>query len=451
MKIPSSLMQAKCIFIPNLIKKEQFLWHDNGLSKQRKPREIKTMKNFIRYTLLLFPIFFFAQTPKTVTPVIPDQGAVASGNYRNILVEAGYSQAEVTAKIDKAWNQLFYGDSKNQRLYYTTRNGAYIKDVNPQNNDVRSEGMSYGMMIAVQLNKKKEFDLLWQWAKTYMQHQSGPRKNYFAWQCNDKGKKLDKNSASDGEIYFATSLYFAAARWGTGPGIFNYRAEADAILEAMLSKDSGTDGITNMFNKENKQVVFVPYKEAADYTDPSYHLPAFFEIWGKVAAKNNDFWKEAANVSRDFFIKTANKSTGLMPDYAEFNGKPKAINGHDDFRFDAFRCIMNMAMDYAWFKGSENEKKLVEKQHKFFQKQGINSYVGLYTIKGKPIGNFRATGLIATNAVGALATDKPIAWKFVNQFMNTSIPSGQYRYYDGMLYMLSLLHLAGEFKAYIPE
>ncbi len=409
------------------------------------------MKQLLLLIVLLGTTVFYAQLPKTKAPILPDQGAFASGNYRNILVEAGYTQEEVDIKVKKAWDQLFYGSDTNQRVYYPTTNGAYIKDVNPDNNDVRSEGMSYGMMIAVQLNKKKEFDLLWQWSKTNMQHQSGPRQGYFAWSCDTDGNKLDKNSAPDGEIYFATALYFAEARWGARTGIFDYKKEADAILEAMLSKDDGNGGITNIFNKDNKQVVFVPLKGADNYTDPSYHLPAFYEIWARVASKNNEFWTEAAAASRAFFVKTADKKTGLMPDYAEFNGKPKDVSGHADFRYDAFRCIMNMAVDYSWFQGSEDERKLVEKQHKFFKKQDINSYKSLYTIKGKPLNSFRSSGLIATNAVGALATDKPVAWEFVKEFMNVSIPTGKYRYYDGMLYMLSLLHLSGEFKAYIPE
>ena len=38
--------------------------------------------------------------------------------------------------------------------------------------DVRSEGMSYGMMIAVQMNLQPQFDRLWKFAKTYMQFPS---------------------------------------------------------------------------------------------------------------------------------------------------------------------------------------------------------------------------------------------------------------------------------------
>ena len=51
---------------------------------------------------------------------------------------------------------------------------AYICDI--IHDDVRSEGMSYGMMIAVQFEKKDIFDRLWRWTKTYMQHKEGASK-----------------------------------------------------------------------------------------------------------------------------------------------------------------------------------------------------------------------------------------------------------------------------------
>jgi len=37
-----------------------------------------------------------------------------------------------------------------------------------KHNDVRSEGMSYGMIIAVLLDKQEEFDRLWKWAVQHM-------------------------------------------------------------------------------------------------------------------------------------------------------------------------------------------------------------------------------------------------------------------------------------------
>jgi len=136
-------------------------------------------------------------------------GAVESGVYRNLFRERGNSDATIQAKLDAAWQQLFYGDDHTQRVYYPIDDDmAYILDIG--NGDVRSEGMSYGMMIAVQFNKQAEFNRLWKWAKTYMYHGDGPRKGYFAWHCTPDGKVLDANSASDGEEWFAMAALESA-------------------------------------------------------------------------------------------------------------------------------------------------------------------------------------------------------------------------------------------------
>ena len=78
------------------------------------------------------------------------------------------------------------------------------------NRDVRTEGMSYGMMIAVQLDKKAEFDALWNWAKTFMYHAATnhPASGYFSWSMQTNGTPNDEMPAPDGEEYFATALVF---------------------------------------------------------------------------------------------------------------------------------------------------------------------------------------------------------------------------------------------------
>ncbi len=145
-------------------------------------------------------------------------GTYFTGNYHDLFTELlNLTDAQVKARLDSACNQLFYGSDETQRLYYPVEpDMAYIKDIN--NNDVRSEGMSYGMMISIQLNKKQEFDRIWKWAKTYMQHKQGPAKNYFAWHCRDDGSIIDSNSASDGEEWIVMALISATERLEKGKG-----------------------------------------------------------------------------------------------------------------------------------------------------------------------------------------------------------------------------------------
>lgn len=397
----------------------------------------------------------------TAEPVLPTEGAFYTDEYRNLFHEAGYTQAQVDQRLADLWNTYFLGDLDNERLYYEDGDDmAYILDVN--NNDVRSEGMSYGMMLCVQLNKQEEFNKLWNWAKTNMQHKSGdPREGYFAWKLNREGGVMDGNTASDGEEYFIMALMFASNRWGNGEGIYNYEAEADYIIKNCFNKPMEGypySGYTNLFDMTEKQITFVPYASAAKFTDPSYHLPAFYELWAMWAEEEykQDF-RDFAAKSREMFPKFANEKTGLMPDYANYDGTPHMGDGdHSDFLYDAWRCIMNMAVDFSWFQ-PEGVKytDLVNRQHNFFAtvERGVPNYHSVYTLDGKPKnGNTdHSPGLVACNATGALASNQEVAWEFIDDFMATAIPTGKYRYYDGLLYYLNFLHVSGNFKIWKPK
>jgi oligosaccharide reducing-end xylanase len=77
------------------------------------------------------------------------KGAWETGKYRNLFLEAGYKQEEIDAKLQKAYHDLFEGPN---RVYFEVGDDmAYISDI--KNRDARTEGLSYGMMIAVQLRK----------------------------------------------------------------------------------------------------------------------------------------------------------------------------------------------------------------------------------------------------------------------------------------------------------
>ena len=389
------------------------------------------------------------ESPSTPVPVKP---AFETGVYSNLFADyLGKSDDEIQAKIDEAWNQLFYGDDASQRVYYPVGSDmAYILDTG--NDDVRSEGMSYGMMIAVQLNKKEEFDRIWKWTKTYMYQTEGGYKGYFAWHCKPDGTQLAANPASDGEEWFIMALMFADSRWGSGEGIYNYLAEAQAILDVSLHADEfGGDLATNLFDPEAKQVVFVPQiGKNSQFTDPSYHLPHFYELWALWADKDNEFWAEAAQASRDYLPPAVHPQTGLAPNYSYFDGKPYDDEYNGNFRYDAFRVGANVGVDYMWFRPDEWHVEQSNRLLDFFASQGINDYKAEYLLTGEPQVAHRSSGLIATNAVAALAADPEKGKPFVQALWDQELPTGKYRYYDGLLMMLGLLQVSGNFRIYEP-
>lgn len=399
-------------------------------------------------------------------PVPTIEESAMRQHYPDLFVEAGHSRAAVETKIAGAFQQLFYGDDEEERVYYPDGSNeqgalAYILDVNSE--DVRSEGMSYGMMIAVQLNKKAEFDALWNWSLTHMYHDNPqhPAYGYFAWSVKTDGEAIDEMPAPDGEEYFVTALYFAAARWGNGEGIYHYSAYADRILKDTLHREAIT-GMTgrgemtaiNLFDKTAKMVRFTPDVVNAYHTDASYHLPGFYEVWARVGPDGDSaFWREAAAVSRDYFVATAHPQTGLTPDYGNFDASPWAASWRPesvDFRYDAWRSAMNWAMDWNWWRADPRQVELSRRIQTFFLAEGLDDYQSLYTLDGKKLGGGQTTGLVAANAVASLASDHPERLAFVEALWNQPIPSGRYRYYDGMLYLMGLLHCSGDFKVWLP-
>jgi endo-1,4-beta-D-glucanase Y len=388
------------------------------------------------------------------------KAAAQSGVYRNLLRELrpDVTEADIDRKLAGYWRSLFEG-GQDERIVYpaaATPDGpaAYVLDVG--NNDVRSEGMSYGMMVAVQMGRKAEFDALWNWAWTHMRYRSGPRQSYFRWQCKPEGCAgfgKDAVPASDGEEYIATALLMAAARWGNGQGIYDYNAQAQELLTAMLHKEAMNggikDGARSIFSPQHGQVVFVPVGDAAEFSDPSYHLPAFYELWARRAAKPEDRqrWREIADISRAYFSKAAHPKTGLTPDYAHFDGRPKVLEGHEDFRYDAFRTAVNWSVDQAWWGKNPAAYGLSHKLLNFFAAQK-QPYPHLYTLDGKPLNDEPSKGLISCNAVAALLVDEAQAAPFVNAFWALEPPTGQWRYYDGLLQFMNLLHITGRFRAW---
>ncbi len=387
-----------------------------------------------------------------------DKGAWETGEYRNVFLEAGYKQADIDAKLAKAYYDVFEGPN---RVYFEVGDDmAYVSDL--KNHDARTEGLSYGMMVAVQLNKKEVFDRLWRWTVKYMQHQEGPREAYFAWSVNPKsGRQNSPGSASDGEFYFVTDLLFASNRWGNDTGI-NYYAKARRILDAMWSKD-GTAGIRNVINVEHKMITFVPEGRGYNWTDPSYHLPAFFEIWAEYAKDGHEsFYRECAETSRAFLHKACDPVTGLNADQTEFDG---TFRRGGAFRYDSWRVPMNIAMDYSWFaKDKAWQQDYGRRIQNFLFSRGIDTFEDQFNVDGSlpqwilPAGGYRtlrhSLGLVATSAAASIMGTQAKSWKFVDAVWNAKLEpyeDGYFDpYYDGLLYLFSLMHLSGHYQIIKP-
>lgn len=403
------------------------------------------------------PVVVFAQKKKKESA-----SAALSGQYPNLFLQSGYSQSAIDQKLAKAYYDVFEGPN---RVYFETGDSmAYLSDL--KNKDARTEGLSYGMMIAVQLDKKDVFDRVWRWSKKNLQHQQGPREGYFAWSINPQTlKKNSEGSASDGELFYITSLLFASNKWGNNTGIHYYN-EARRILDAMWKKD-GTGNIYNLINTEHKQITFVPEGNSYNWTDPSYHLPAFYEAWALYAGDGHEqFYRDCADTSRAFLHRACHPVTGLNSDYTEFSGAPHPTRWMPPgFRYDSWRVPMNIAMDYTWFgKDKPWQEDYAKRFQNFLRSKGMDSYDDQFNLDGSrpdfilqagPVKKLRhSIGLVSTAATASLVNKEKTSTDFVHAIWNAKLEpyeDGYFDpYYDGLMHLFSLMLLSGRYQLIKP-
>lgn len=374
-------------------------------------------------------------------------GSYYTGDYTSpFKTYLGKTDEEIKEKMDAMWDHYFKGDD-NSKVFYDKGNEGYIKDIN--NNDVRSEGMSYGMMIAVQTGHKEEFDKLWNWAKNHMWHKSGDWDGYFAWKRMDSGMGGDDNCAPDGEMYFMMSLLFAANRWNDS----KYMEDAQYIMDKMWNNPSH-----KLFNQGNYIIVFQPLGNGNDFSDPSYDLPAYLELFSRWAEKDTDKWKKAVSAAREHLYKSSNTSSGLFTDYSAFNGQPQQYNGNNNstkYMYDAMRSAMNFGMDYYLFGvDSARQEEMARRIIDFFEKDGYKH--ARFNWDGSNPQEQYTQGEAGANAVAAMALINDSKYdaavkKNLEMAWDTKFMTGQYRYYDGLVHYLAMLHLSGNFKIWKPK
>jgi oligosaccharide reducing-end xylanase len=322
---------------------------------------------------------------------------------------------------------------------------------------------------------------------------------------NTDGTPRSVSAAPDGEEYYAMALYFAAHRWGNGKGIYNYQAEAEQILHGMRhhavqsatpplrihaadtpfvppdkpwpspnnrtrAAEAAREGkpwppfqpdrtphavtVGPMVDEAHTMIRFVPETNVPG-TDASYHLPAFYELWARWGPREDRaFWTQAADVSRALFVQVTGPQTGLSPDRSNFDGSPiLGRNGEPvEFGYDSWRTVSNWSVDYSWWEKDARERALSDRVQKFLFAQGIHAFADRYTLDGRPLSMRHSPGMVAAAAVGGLAAAPGDTSKaFLEELWNMPVPSGEQRYFDGMLYLMSLMHVSGEFRVIEPQ
>ncbi|MBP2058334.1 endo-1,4-beta-D-glucanase Y [Lactobacillus colini] len=277
-----------------------------------------------------------------------------------------------------------------QDYVVTKDNYAYV-NTTPQKTrgTALSEGQGYGMLITAIAAKhgytdKQSFDRLYRYYLDHRDNINGEPTELMSWKqtVQDNSITIEKNSATDGDIYIAKSLLMAHELW---PQDKRYLVQAKAICLDILEYE---------YNPKNQMLTVGDWANSkSDYYNlmrTSDVTPGFFEEFYQVTRDKT--WLKIKDKMLTYLNQLSNHNkSGLVPDFAWVkNGKAVAVKGKvtgskydGDYYFNACRVPMHLATT-----NSPLAKKTLYRMLNFFKKQ--QTITAGYTLSGKSLNDYQS-------------------------------------------------------------
>jgi endo-1,4-beta-D-glucanase Y len=269
--------------------------------------------------------------------------------------------------LDSTWQ----GIKKRNIDAYTT--GLVHRPKSETPGDAVSEGVGYGMLLALFANDQSYFDKIYKAGKNY-------RLNF----CQDwhqpanGGKGMnDGGSATDADEDIALALIFAdklvkKGLWNSSD--VNYATDAQ-------------NGVNCVWGSMNNGLLWPGNNWQPGY-NVGYFAPAWYKIFNNFDSQRRN-WTNAVNRSYEFIRANASYDIGMVPDWNQENGTPglggnAGYNGYmggRTFFKDAIRVLWRIANDYIWF-GESRAKEFLDNSLKFIKNKGGPDAANFYQLEG---------------------------------------------------------------------
>jgi hypothetical protein len=252
--------------------------------------------------------------------------------------------------------------------------------------DCISEGVGYGMLLAIGFDDQDAFDKLWAY---FNLHKNA--NGVMDWQTSACGNTVSTGSATDGELDAAMALIQAACKWEG-----NYESDARALVNAISSTEVATGCSGGSVLKPGDNF------GGCSETNPSYVAPAYFKAFE--ALSGNSVWSDLTNSGYALLEGNQSRKGGVWSDWSNDSGGVSAGNHSDDNGPDASRVPWRLATDYVWY-GEQRATALLDVFSSYVEDSG-----GL-TRTFTPNSNFRgAAALSVLHQGGAKAAEWTDAW-----------------------------------------
>jgi len=297
-------------------------------------------------TLILSAALFFAaavSVPAQYRPLYYSDMPKVSASYDTVL--------------QKTWEGI---KARNVDAYNT---GLVHRPKSNEPHDAVSEGVAYGMFLALYCNDQEYFNKIWNAGEKILWNSEGSygnSGNYYDWRATRAGARHPKDSgpASDADQDIALLLIFADRLvekqiWTSYTSVkgATYKARARDILQTIR-----TSMIENNYllpgqwgNSSN------PYG-GGDTKNPGYFAPAFYRIFAEFDSENKTAWEALVNGSYELIAKSPGYARGLLPDWCKMDGSSTGGAGYnayfdgDALYRDAIRVYWRLAADWLWYK-----------------------------------------------------------------------------------------------------
>lgn len=309
-----------------------------------------------------------------------------------------------------------------------------------------SEGIAYGMMIAVYMNEQTLFDELWKYSQLWLDE-----RGLMHWYINAAGTEvLGSGAASDADEDIAWALVMADRQWG-GSGTLDDtylntakvqidRVWQHEVLDGKLLKAGDSWGGWGDVNV-------------------SYFAPSYYRVFAEVSG--NAGWLDTVQTTYDTLanslrVENGNSENGLVPAWCTSDGEPNNNVWQDGsapthYQYDSCRTPFRIGLDYCFF-AEERARAYVEKTTTFFANIGAANIVDGYNLDGteRPeFGNGQSAAFVGPAGVGGMfdAQYGGFVQDSYNRVKTLELTVGG-EYYDLSWTVLSLLMMTGNFLDY---
>jgi endo-1,4-beta-D-glucanase Y len=325
---------------------------------------------------------------------------------------------------EAAARKILHRAYESWRRLYVTGEGARgaLRIRRPEDHDdTVSEGVAYGMLIAVYHGDQALFDGLFEYAKARFDGNG-----LMHWKINSEGRVAGAGAASDADEDMAIALIMADKLWGKPYDQFAKRMIA-SIYE---------------FEIEPGTLVMKPGDVwgGSLVTNPSYFDPAYFKIFAEYTGDKR--WLAVVDKTYRMLesVSSHNGGTGLVPDWMTAGAGPAKGQSYD-YKWDATRAPLRIARDAAWFCDARALKVLAP-INEFFQKQGPLSIGDGYKLDGTKFSSVHSAAFVGPVAASSLFSEdaafRATLWKDLVKLWGGG-------YYSNHLRHLSLLFVTGLF------